>query len=512
MSSWKILFFVFYLLINTLTSSGQRTPVKYGKVEKEETDLTSYQGADAVILCDYGEYKFDAITGVVFFEFTHYFRIKILTEAGLRYATQQIKYYDLSTAASPPYNLSYTLRAHTLNVSTKGKVTESKVKFKFMEKSQPDADFNSSVTIHFPNVKVGSIIEYKITIPTLETVNPDVWMVQYDIPSLWNELRITTPQDFDYAVKAYNLDYADVNKFKAIPTSITYPGRSIVYNGTQFQFTRKNIPSLPYPGNDIDFNNSRMFVKFILDYASRKFLFPHMDEIFKAMDPEYRYMGKAEKNITLDNSGYVLYRKPDLQKLAKTLNKSERFGIPLILNMGLNDTIRKLTSLYNTDNEKIMAIYKFVTDNAEWNKQYRIFVDSGMPLFLVRLADKFSSQPVKMNLSLQKVMRKQEGTNSEINSILINLLRASGFKANPVLVSTLNTGYLDTTFFTLQQFNHIIAGVELDGEQILLDATKKGDGSIMSSDIMNEFGLMIELKKARWIQVAYPYPILPRSL
>jgi hypothetical protein len=337
-------------------------------------------------------------------------------------------------------------------------------------------------------------------------------MVQYDIPSLWNELRITTPQDFDYAVKAYNLDYADVNKFKAIPTSITYPGRSIVYNGTQFQFTRKNIPSLPYPGNDIDFNNSRMFVKFILDYASRKFLFPHMDEIFKAMDPEYRYMGKAEKNITLDNSGYVLYRKPDLQKLAKTLNKSERFGIPLILNMGLNDTIRKLTSLYNTDNEKIMAIYKFVTDNAEWNKQYRIFVDSGMPLFLVRLADKFSSQPVKMNLSLQKVMRKQEGTNSEINSILINLLRASGFKANPVLVSTLNTGYLDTTFFTLQQFNHIIAGVELDGEQILLDATKKGDGSIMSSDIMNEFGLMIELKKARWIQVAYPYPILPRSL
>jgi hypothetical protein len=116
-----------------------------------------------------------------------------------------------------------------------------------------------------------------------------------------------------------------------------------------------------------------------------------------------------------------------------------------------------------------------------------------------------------MNTSLKKVISKQEGTNSEINSILINLLRAAGFKANPVLVSTLSNNYLDTTFFTLQQFNHLIAAVEVDGQEILLDAVQKGDGSIMSSEIMNEFGLMIELKNARWIQVAYPYPILPQS-
>lgn len=512
MYRWRIIFLVICLYAFSLSGFGQRPPVKYGKVEEKEIALTSYQDADAIILCDYGEYKFDAITGVVFFEFTHHMRIKILTEAGLRYATQQIKYYDLSTAASPPYNLNYTLKAQTLNANAKGKVTESKVKFRLTEKSKPDIDFNATLTIYFPDVKVGSIIEYEITIPTLETVNPAAWMVQYELPSLWNELRIITPQDFNYAIKPYNLDQIDVYEFKTIPTSITYPGQSVVYYASQFQFIRKNIPSLPYLGNDIDFNNSRMFVKFLLDYASRKFLFPKMTEIFKAMDPEYRYMEKSEKDIALENSGYILYRKPDLQKLAKSLNKSERFGVPLILNMGLNDTIRKLTSMFKTADEKMMAIYNFVTDQAEWNNQYRIFVDSGMPLFFVKLADRIAAQPVKMNLSLQKVMRKQEGTNSEINSILINLLRAAGFKANPVLVSTLNNCYLDTSFFTLQQFNHIIAAVEVDGEQILLDAVRKGDGNIMSSDIMNEFGLMIELKKARWLQVAYPYPVLPRSL
>ncbi|MDO9256581.1 MAG: DUF3857 domain-containing protein [Bacteroidales bacterium] len=509
MTFGKITIFALYMLISTLTCVGQRPPLKYGKVDDKETALTSYQGADAVILCDYGEYKFNGITGVVFFEFTHHLRIKILTEAGLRYATQQIHYYDLRSASYYPYNETYILRAQTLNVDEKGKITDSKVKAKSTVVSQPDDNFNASVTIHFPDVKVGSIIEYEITIPTLETVNPNPWMVQYDLPCLWNELRIITPLEFNYAIKPYNIDYADVSDVKSITTSIKYPGRSVVYNATLFQFLRQDVPALPYLGSDLEYNNSRMFVRFILDYVSKKFILPQMSEILKAMEPEYKFMDKSEKQLILENSGFILYKRPDLVKIAKELNKSRQFGVPLVLNMGLNDTIKKLSSNSNTNEEKVMAIYQYVQDQAVWNNQYRIFVDAGIPLFFIKLADKFAKEPAKMNTSLHKVIQKQEGTSSEINAILINLLRAGGFKANPVLVSTLNTGYLDTTFFNLQQFNHLIAAVEVDGEVLLLDAVKKGGGSIMSSDIMNEYGLMIEARNARWIRVAYPYAILP---
>jgi len=138
----KITFCFFYLIVFTLVSVGQRPPMKYGKVEEKEIALTNYQGADAVILCDYGEYKFNGLTGVVYFEFTHHLRIKILTEAGLRYATQQIHYYDLQSACYPPYNKSYELRAQTLNVNEKGKVVASKVKFKSKVLSKPDETFN----------------------------------------------------------------------------------------------------------------------------------------------------------------------------------------------------------------------------------------------------------------------------------------------------------------------------------------------------------------------------------
>jgi hypothetical protein len=512
MTFTKITFCVLYLFSLTVESDGQRPPVKYGKVDEKETALTNFQGADAVILCDYGEYKFDGKTGVVYFEFTRHLRIKILTEAGLRYATQQIHYYDLQSASYYPYNETYTLRAQTLNVSAKGKVVESKVKARYTVITKPDENFNASVTIYFPDVRPGSIIEYEITIPTIETVNPPPWMVQYDIPCLWNELRITTPKEFNYAIKPYNMDYSDVSEFKSITTSIKYPGQSVVYNANQFQFIRKNVPSLPYWGTDIDYNNSRMFLKFMLDFASKKSQFPGMEELLKAMDPEYKYMNKSEKQLALEQSGYILYKRSDLQKIAKDLNKSERIGKPLIINMGLNDTIKKLTARYTTDEEKVMAIYDFVKNQIEWNNQYRIYVDAGVPFFFVKLANKFAKEPVKMNTSLQKVISKQEGTNSEINAILINLLRSAGFKANPVLVSTLNNCYLDTAFFNLHQFNHLIAAVKEDDREILLDAVTKGDGSIMSSEIMNEYGLLIEKRKARWIEVAYPYPILPRDL
>jgi hypothetical protein len=268
---------------------------------------------------------------------------------------------------------------------------------------------------------------------------------------------------------------------------------------------------LPNNGFDIDFNNSRMFVKFILVFASKTFLFPGMTEIFKAVEPEYKYLTRSEKQISIAHTGYILYKRPDLTKIAKDLNKSEKFGKPLIIYMGLHDTIRKLTAEFDTDEDKVMAIYNFVASQVEWNNLYRVYVDPGVPLFFVKLVNKFANAPVNMNTSLTKIMNKQEGTNSEINSILINLLRSAGFKANPVLVSTLNTGYLDTTFFNLHQFNHIIAAVELDGRDILLDAVLKGDRSIMNSDIMNEHGLLIGLKNARWIKVAYPYTVLPRN-
>lgn len=505
------LFFLAVLITLSAVGFGQSLPAKYGKLDEKEIKLTNYQGANAVILVDYGEYKFDGQLGQVYFMFKRFLRIKILTEEGLKYATQTIPFYDLHKATYFPYNKSYMLKAQTLNIDKNGKIVKSKVKIKNTSETPADDEFNASLTLNFPNVKVGSVIEYEITIPTIETVNPSPWYIQYEIPTVWNELRIIAPLDFNYAVKSYNTDYFNVSEVKDITTSISYPGRLLNYNGYLYQFVRQNVPALAYGGNPLDYNNSRMFIKFMLDYASKTYLFPRMDEIFKATDPEFKYLDKSEKQTQLTDVGFLMYKKPTMEKMAKEFNRSDRFGIPMILNMGYKDTIRTLTKDSQTMEDKVNAIYNFVLNSVEWNNKYRIFVNSGIPMFMVKLVDKFSSEPTRMNVSLQKVMNKHKGSNSEINAILINLLRANRINAYPVLVSTLNNCYLDTSFFNIHQFNHVIAAVEINGEIKYLDAAAKDGKSIMTREPINEFGLLIDPKKARWVKVAEPYPVLPAN-
>ena len=98
-----------FLLIS-LMGYSQKYPMKYGKLADNELNLNEYQGAGAVVLCDFGQYYFDAKLGRVFFYFKRHLRIKILSEEGLKYAKQTIPFYDLKAATYYPNNTGYEIR------------------------------------------------------------------------------------------------------------------------------------------------------------------------------------------------------------------------------------------------------------------------------------------------------------------------------------------------------------------------------------------------------------------
>jgi hypothetical protein len=239
----------------------------------------------------------------------------------------------------------------------------------------------------------------------------------------------------------------------------------------------------------------------MLEYATRKFALPYMEELFKATDPGFKYLDKAEKSSVLMNSGFIIYNKPELENLPKSLMKDPGFGPPLIINMGLADTVKKITANSKTSEEKAMAIYNYVSNQMEWDSSYRVFVNMGFPVKIVEFISRFSSSDLNMNASLSKPFRKQIGTSSEINFILINLLNTAGVKAFPVLVSTKDFDILDSSFFNLHQFNHVVAYVELDGKNLLLDAARNGNGTILTTVPMNESGLLVKKNEAEWIRV-----------
>src|SRR5690606_36144933 len=68
-----------------LNANAQKDPVKWGKVSEEELAMTVYEtetAAAALVLCNYGELRFNLIKGDIRYDFEQHKRIKILKRAG----------------------------------------------------------------------------------------------------------------------------------------------------------------------------------------------------------------------------------------------------------------------------------------------------------------------------------------------------------------------------------------------------------------------------------------------
>ena len=90
-----------------------------------------------------------------------------------------------------------------------------------------------------------------------------------------------------------------------------------------------------------------------------------------------------------------------------------------------------------------------------------------------------------------KAYKDQTGNVAEINFILISMLRSAGIEANPVLVSTIQNGL--PVFPTRTGFNYVIAAAEIDGKQVLLDATRKYTlPNILPFSVLNWKGRLIK--------------------
>lgn len=493
----KNIFVLCFLSFCVYSVDAQKPPLKYGKLDESEIILTEYQNYDAVVLCDYGIYSFNAQIGPLYFYYTRHLRIKILTEEGLKYAKQSIGFYDLKMAEYFKNNRVYELQAQTLNVNNSNKIVKSKVKSKHCIEQGADADFNNVLQINFPDVKIGSIIEYKINIPTIEVVNPPSWVFQHEIPVLYSELRVICPEYIQYSGKLYNMDHLDISEKTFQTRAVNYPRGSYSYQAYIMQFAKANIPAADVNTPDLD----RMRLKIMLDFASQKLTIPGVQYLFRACEREYKFKDRAEKNMTLTNNSFILYKKPDLSKLSQKMLKDPYFGPPLTIHMGLNDTILKLTKNIKNSNAKVKTIYDFVSGHMEWNGKKRTFVDPTLSKLILKVASKVSNDKANLNKSLSKPFEKQIGTNAEINFILINSLRKAGLKAHPVLVSTKDYSYLDVEFFNLHQFNHVVALVELNDNYVILDAVLTENGPLIEAVEMNNVGLVIKPNEAFWITI-----------
>lgn len=425
-----------------------------GEVTKEELQETTYpndSSAEAVVLFENGKtyFQYDANTGFNIITEVET-KIKIYTKEGLEWANKSISYYTLGKDEE---RVSFS-KVVTYNLEN-GKIEKTKLK----SEGEFDEKINkywSQKKIVLPNVKVGSIIEYKYTIKSPNYTTFPVWNFQYSIPVKYSSFKTYIPEyfiynnqykgdlkplvDSDMKIKSFSGRYTKNNRDSG-GSNFDRESYEIEYKEYYQSYVLSNVPAL----------KDEKYVNNIKNYVSA---------IYHELS-----------SVNLPYESIVNYS-TDWESVAKMIMSHEDFGNELARNDYYKDDIDKLLVGITDEKEKIILIFEYVKRIMNWNNDYGYLCENGV----------------------RKAYENKLGNAAEINLMLTSMLRYAGIDSNPVLVSTRSHGI--PMFPSRTAFNYVITGVELQNNLVLLDATNKyALPNILPIRNLNWFGRLIRNNK-----------------
>jgi Domain of Unknown Function with PDB structure (DUF3857) len=366
------------------------------------------------------------------------FKIKIYKKEGLKWADQKVRFYI-------GYETLSEDRLEFLNVATynleNGAIVKTKLDSQGTFKKKINKFWNEK-TITLPNVKEGSIIEYKYILKSENIVKLPDFDFQYDIPVNYFEYKTDIPEYYIYKpilIGGHNVE----NASKLTNGNQTFED---YYNNTK-GISYKQISAF-YKGKDIPALTKEPYVDNLDNY--RGSVHHELERV--------RYPDQPVKDYALTWEG-----------VANTIFKDKSFGKELEEKDFLLEDVKRLLSNVESQNERLNIIFKFVQNKMNWNEINDYYTDKG----------------------IRKAYVDQTGNVAEINFILLNMLKLGGIDASPVLVSTIENGI--AVYPTRTGFNYVIVAAEIDGKQIFLDATHKFTyPGILPLNVLNWRGRLIK--------------------
>lgn len=416
-------------------------------VDFEPTAYEVDSSASAVVLADIGESKFEANRdGFFSIVFKQHKRIRIMNKNGFDNATISIVVYSQGNTEEKIDDLE----AFTYNLEGE-KVVATK-----LEKSSVFKDrVNKYYTVRkftFPNLKEGSILEYKYKITTPFFTYLRSWDFQGSMPRIWSEYSVSVPGLFDYVLinQGYHqFDISDANTSHdffhiLVPAQSAYEKTEVIkWEGNVYNnvWAVKNVPALKNEAFTTSLSNHIQKIEFQL------------------------------RTIRWPN-GRVTDVMGNWMKLAQGLLADEDFGAQLAKNNSFFDgDVNNAINGAAGDKEKAARIFRFVRDNFTCTDHSAVWM----------------SNPLK------KTYQNKNGNVADINLLLTAMLKSKGLEAQPVLLSTTNNGKAYELYPLLNRFNYVIARVKIGEEFFLLDAShnKLGFGKL-HSDVYNGYARVIE--------------------
>ncbi|MFV0589860.1 MAG: DUF3857 domain-containing protein [Draconibacterium sp.] len=434
---------------------AQNFITEFGKVGKDEFDLKAYEkdkAAEAVVLFDIGDSRFleDSEGFEIVFEQSK--RIKILSEAGIKYAEVEIPFYREGNI----FEKIYDLEAYTFNFQD-GRLTRTALEKENIHDEKVN-DYWMVKKFAFPNVKEGSVIEYRYKLSSQYLFNLRDWTFQSKIPTMYSKYTVRLIPFYEYSFVLQGSNHFDSHDSYLDKNGVTRYFGGMQFNDYVHEFVMKDIPAF----------ESESYITSINDYIIK----------LDFQLAKIRYPTGAVKEIlsTWPDMIKELNNHPDFGKYE---NKSEKLAEKIIDVKALEKKSKK---------ERLEEVISFVKNNYRWDG-YNAKYASKSPANLEK--DKF-------------------GNAADLNLFTIGLLNAVGIEAYPVLISTRKNGKIHTDYPFYQYFNYVLVYAKLDKSNVLTDATDIYCSPYRIPErCINELGLLVKEDKNKdvsWLGLNSVFP------
>ncbi len=410
----KATLLLFALFLSNLGFT-QEISRKYGDVgipdftqSFEKIDSTS----EAFVLYKKGTVDFTYNSSLGFSIVTNvHVRKRILKNTGVDEGISKIIYRRSSTGND---QLISNISATTYNLEN-GQIVAKKIDKKSIFDEQIEDNYYIK-KLSLPDVKEGSVIEYSYTktSPINLQYNPDTWNFQEEIPVLWSEFNITIPSHFIYQMILSGYLPLYISDTKNVSVSMGHTDFDT--HGLSYHLAMRDIPAFK--------RESQMTIS--EDYLA-KITFELSSVALPGQDIK-------NYNTTWDEFDHTLLTD---ESWGKWLKKSNYFDDEIASFKKIADPL-----------ERAKTIHLHVASTIKWNETQGLATSD-----------------------VKKTYTNKAGSATDINMIMLAMMKNCNLDANPVILSTRNHGKINPHFPLIRYFNYTIGIVYIGENAYLLDAT-----------------------------------------
>lgn len=494
-NTMKLNFFKLFFLLSwpfTTATAQDNVNMKFGKPTKEEMQMTVYEAdpnAEAVVLCRLTDVEYTVQQSSYLVDYHDKCRIKVLKPSGARFAKVVIPYQVAMSvnnnitglklnAKSLPQpggsSNSYfegegvsmtedvfavegdedleSVKATAFNMEG-GKVVKTALKKSEIVKKKID-EHNYLVEFTVPNVKESTVIEYEYTIHSQLFWQLRDWYAQCEIPVVYAKLDMNIPSYLIFNIEDHGI-------------------QRLTYTCTAGSLSFK-LDSDPLAKQTQVKTNHYVYI------GRNLMAMPKDDYVWNAQD-HWAGITAELKQYRLPGAAQMDYART-WEQIDEMILTSDDLGIHLNDHSPLASELKeaKIEEITNP-RERVAAVYKLVMSKVKWNGKYEL-----------------SPAPVA------ETLKKGEGSNADINLLLIQSLHEVGLTAAPVMLRTRDLGLLPYNFPSFSKLSTFLVGVVIpSGGNLYLDASNKNGWLNMLPEVMlvEKARLVQKGNKSQWVNL-----------